>query len=345
MKSLGTSFLPKALFHDLSLRSATDKISHNAMLRAFAYAAQWELGILFLRKMKDQLDSYGQVSAGTCFAIAALWQESLLLLAEDFHDVHGLHVFNVVLAGCAKASQWQRCFALLDTMKSFSRSRLSPDDATYSTVISSCESASLWPRVVALLAEAKASLPFPTSSCNASIAACGAQHQWRWSLGILQSMHKGLRPDILSFKSALSACERAFKWQESLQLLRFMEEAFDRPDGASFTSCASACEQANLWGTAIALLKANHEDYELSEPWPWTVLCRAFATGQCWRGSLHTFTEMAHCNLHDLPALDTVLKSLADAAKWSHSLLLLRLLAFEGVLALSPCVRNSRHQR
>lgn len=361
--------LSKALFRDLSLEGIVDKVSFNAMLSAFAYSSQWERGLQFLQTdIGNGLDSYGRVSAGTCFAIAALWEAALGLLPETFKaQSHVTHVFNVVVAGCARASQWQRCLDILRMMKSLSLSslRVSPDDATYSSVISSCDGISLWPRAVALLAEAKAAQverlkAAPISSCNAAITICGTQHEWRWSLWILDSKTDALDspnvdswPDLMSMKSALISCERASKWQECIQLLHMMRGPMpDRmnasrrcsgtvgvtslPDLVSLTSCASACEKAQLWPIALQLLNSDALEVSFKTeclPLPWMVLCRAFATAKCWQRSLHFFTEMTCWNLHDLPSLDTVLKSLADATKWSHALLLLHAQSLTGHLA------------
>ena len=222
-----------------------DRISQNATLSALAYASQWQRG---LQSLAYDLDNHGLVAASSCFAHGLLWQEALSLLALTKE----VRVFNAVAHGLAKAARWTHCLAILDLMCS---QRLQPDDATYSSAIGACEGQS-WQMALALLRALRGQRQ---SSCNAAIAACGAQHQWRWSLWLLRE-----QLDVLGCKSALSACERAAKWRECLHLLQLSSAA------ESYITCASACEQARLWQEALDLLSHLDVADEIS-----TLRCRA----------------------------------------------------------------------
>ena len=259
-----------------------DRISHNATLSALAYASQWQRGLLSL---VPDLDSHGLVAASSCFAAGLLWQEALSLLGGS----QELRVFNAITNCLARASRWSHCLAILEFMCS---QRLQPDDATYSCVISACEGQ--WQMALALL---KALPAKQESSSNAAIAACGAQHQWRWSLWLLQEHF-----DILGCKSALSACERAAKWRECLHLLQLSSGA------KSYITCASACEQARLWQEALDLL--SHLD-----------VCEEVESLRCRAAPWELGIRLLE---HEAVGAPQVMRALVVATQWIRALNLAR---------------------
>eukprot|EP00435_Cladocopium_sp_Y103_P052270 s1114_g16.t1 len=289
--------------------------------------------------------------------------------------------FNIAIAACSRANQWEKAIDLLEVMQS---TRHQPDAYSYTSAISSCRAASQaaellrtmkrsrlqasivtygavisagasdgdWKGALALLDEARSQqLEITTIAFNAIIDSCEKGAQWDLALHLLQEMSdERIARSTSSYNSALRACGACRRWQRSAGLLDAMAADSCKPDIVSFNGVISACVRGQAWEQALEVRNSiDSLGLELDEA-TWTCLLTACAVGQQWRTAWGFYAECFNRTGREPSIIisNALLGALERAGRWSEALYLLQRLKGRGANEVSysatigACGRSSR---
>ena len=154
-----------------------------------------------------------------------LWEKALSILERISN--HGIRpdiiCCTAAVSACAMATQWQRAFAVFDSVRQVYT--LVPDLVSYN------------------------SLMFASSNAGS----------WQLSTCIIEDMGmRRIKPDRISYNTLLTSFEKGAQWERALRLLKKMPRLQVSPDVISYSASICACAHRGLWERAWAMCEPQN---------------------------------------------------------------------------------------
>eukprot|EP00913_Durusdinium_trenchii_P021166 g19888.t1 len=222
------------LFQQSDLASNT--VTDNAAISAFAAGGDWQGALAMLSHM-DDADDISYVAAISACRSERNWQLALQLLRRC--------PGNVVACSAAIAH----------------RTGPAPNVVTYNSLISACGKGQQWLHAIHLLAEARqAKLRPGIVALNSATTACEKGRQWQHAEQLLRNGEAaGLKLDIIGFSAATSACEKGWEWNRAVGLLQEIRQR-QLLEVVSCNAALSACGQCSQTRAALAIFRSMRKD-------------------------------------------------------------------------------------
>eukprot|EP00913_Durusdinium_trenchii_P003795 g3514.t1 len=173
------------------------------------------------------------------------WALSLLGEMRDRSAIveQDVVTYNVAIAACGRAQQWERSLVLLESMPSID---ISPDFETYQAASLACSRNGEWEQALAFLAVAQALQVANAESWHIGMMACASAGAWEATLEMLEcagseSSPREVSRDLMCYGVALYACMEAGRWPLCLALLERMRSEEVEADAVALACAAQAC--------------------------------------------------------------------------------------------------------
>ncbi|CAJ1420393.1 unnamed protein product [Effrenium voratum] len=151
--------------------------------------------------------------------------------------------YNVAIAACGRAQQWERSLLLLEGMP---RVSIDPDFETYQAASLACSRNNEWEKALSFLAIAQSLKVANAESWHIGMMACASAGAWEATLEMLDcagsdGSPKDVSRDLMCYGVALYACMEAGRWPLCLSLLERMRREEVEADQVALACATQAC--------------------------------------------------------------------------------------------------------
>lgn len=236
----------------------------SAIMGAFGRLQLWQESLALLAIRQSQRPDLEATNAAmiACSSSAERWPVVLHMLGNLWNESAppGMSTYNIVMAACSRAGEWQKVLELHSEMLKIRRRDL----YTFNVSLHACVQGRVWEQGLSLLDEMLYSGVTPRwEMYNLGIMLAGEGLKWKIALGFLENMWKReVIPDEVTYSAVIDACERSGRWQEAVDLLGIMKRKGYEVKAETVRAVLRTCETSNQEG-AIKILK---EDLQFRYP-------------------------------------------------------------------------------
>lgn len=252
MRHVGMSFVPAKQNWQACLdyfRRAGDDVTSNDVVTAMLSCqrvSQWQRALKVFRSTPMSLHTSAlvfNISLGIC-ADNALWMNALSTLRDmRIRKVDPDNVsYNVLLAAYKAGGRAEHSYFLVESMQ---KTRVIPDETTFSTAISTCKQSAQWPFALALFEHSQRTNATNAYILSAVMSACSKGGKFDILSELVDDHVSAVRvpfgSDPVTFRVCFLAFERLGHWKRALQMLVLMERMRVTADPLCIASSASSC--------------------------------------------------------------------------------------------------------